>query len=89
MTTAGMLYTTILIVPKHTCHYLSILSKCNVAGQEISVCLKCADYIGNIDSDSHINVHAMAYVSETSQRFIYQEPHWIEKPHIEIKVLDR
>lgn len=52
---------------------------------EVSLALKCADYISNVDSDSHLNLYAIAQVKETGQRFIYQEPVWIEKPHIELK----
>jgi hypothetical protein len=44
------------------------------------------DYIGSVDSDSHLNLYAMAHVKETGQRYIYEEPVWIEKPHIELKV---
>lgn len=53
---------------------------------EVSLTLKCTDYLGNVDSDSHLNIYAIAQVKETGQRFILQEPVWIEKPHIELKV---
>ncbi|XP_052230405.1 protein-glutamine gamma-glutamyltransferase K-like isoform X3 [Dreissena polymorpha] len=53
--------------------------------QELSLSMKCHDYIGNVDSDSHINIYVIAFVKETSQRFIFQEPLWTEKPNIEIK----
>ncbi|XP_052816995.1 protein-glutamine gamma-glutamyltransferase K-like isoform X2 [Mya arenaria] len=53
--------------------------------QEVCLSMKCADYIGSVDSDSHVNAYVTAHVRETSQRFVFQEPLWIEKPHIEIK----
>lgn len=55
------------------------------AEMEVSLTLKCTDYLGNVDSDSHLNLYAIAQVKETGQRFILQEPIWIEKPHIELK----
>lgn len=57
-----------------------------ISDQEVSLSLKCVDYIGSVDSDSHINIYAIATVKETGQRYVVQEPLWIEKPHIEIKV---
>ena len=48
--------------------------------------MKCADYIGVVDADSHVNIYALATVKETSQRFVSCEAIWIEKPHIELKV---
>ncbi|XP_053402741.1 hemocyte protein-glutamine gamma-glutamyltransferase-like [Mercenaria mercenaria] len=55
------------------------------AETEVSLQLKCVDYIGNVDSDSHLNLYAIAQVKETGQHFILQEPAWIEKPHLELK----
>ena len=54
---------------------------------DISLTLKCAEYISNVDSDSHVNIYALASVKETGQKFISQEAVWIEKPHIELKVI--
>ena len=50
--------------------------------------IKCGDYIGVVDADSHVNIYALATVKETGQRFVACEAIWIEKPHIELKVLD-
>ena len=57
-----------------------------VPDQDVSLSMKCVDYIGGVDSDSHINIYTIATVKETGQRYVFQEPLWIEKPHIEIKV---
>ena len=53
---------------------------------EVILSVKCADYIGFVDADSHVNILALATVKETNQRFISCEAIWIEKPHIELKV---
>lgn len=48
--------------------------------------VKCSEYIGNVDADSHVNIFAFATVKETNQRYVYCESLWIDKPHIELKV---
>lgn len=55
----------------------------------VSLTLKCADYINNKDSDSHVNVYVMACVKETKQRFATRDTVWIEKPHLEVKTEGR
>lgn len=55
------------------------------AQSEVVMSVKCTDYIGIVDADSHVNIYALATVKETSQRFIACEAIWIEKPHIELK----
>ena len=54
--------------------------------RDVTLTLKCADYITNKDSDSHVNVYVIANVRETKQRFATRDTIWIEKPHLEVKV---
>lgn len=57
-----------------------------VAENDVQMSLKCADYINNKDTDSHVNVYVIATVRETHQRFATRDTIWIEKPHLEVKV---
>ena len=54
--------------------------------RDVTLTMKCADYITNKDVDSHVNVYVIATVRETNQRFATRDTIWIEKPHLEVKV---
>ncbi|XP_025115118.1 protein-glutamine gamma-glutamyltransferase K-like isoform X2 [Pomacea canaliculata] len=56
---------------------------------DVQMSLKCADYINNKDTDSHVNVYVIATVRETHQRFATRDTIWIEKPHLEVKTEGR
>ncbi|KAK7114916.1 protein-glutamine gamma-glutamyltransferase 4-like isoform X1 [Littorina saxatilis] len=68
-------------------------SECQVidphAECDVKMSLKCADYINNKDTDSHVNVYVIATARETHQRFATRDTMWIEKPHLEVKTEGR
>lgn len=55
------------------------------AESDVTMSLKCADYINAKDTDSHVNVYVIAKARETNQRFATRDTIWIEKPHMEVK----
>ncbi|KAK7498048.1 hypothetical protein BaRGS_00010636, partial [Batillaria attramentaria] len=59
------------------------------AESDVTMALKCADYINTKDTDSHVNVYVIATARETKQRFATRETIWIEKPHLEVKTEGR
>ncbi|OWF54544.1 protein-glutamine gamma-glutamyltransferase K-like isoform X1 [Mizuhopecten yessoensis] len=52
---------------------------------ELSLTVKCSDYINNIDPDSHVSIYVMATVKETGQHVIKRDIFRAEHPNLDLK----
>ncbi|ESO91068.1 hypothetical protein LOTGIDRAFT_122446, partial [Lottia gigantea] len=65
-----------------------VLAKTNtmsIPESDVTMVLKCSEYINCQDGDAHVNVYATAKVRETGQRFAARDSFWLEKPTVEVK----